>query len=135
MKRALLAAVVAGTMLSSCGPPPAQVAGAYTGQANLFITGTTGENGSMGLNISQTGGDIAFTLSMCPVKASADSATSFKVSDFKCSKFLGSQTWEMTGTGKLTANVNSVNLTITGQAKEGAISTAFTWTYSGSRTP
>lgn len=119
--------------LAACGPPPAQVAGLYTGFHNLFVTGGTGEMGSEVISVSQNGAEIRFTMALCEVKAFADGATSFRVADFHCNKFLGAQSWELRGTeGRIDSNANSLMVSIAGNAKNGQVESPFTWSFNGS---
>ncbi len=131
MKTGVAIALAMG--LAACGPPPAQVAGTYSGSQNLIVTGGAGEIGSQVVSVNQTGGDLSFTLSMCQVKASADGATTFHIGGFKCSKLLASQSWDLTGDGKVTSNSNSLSIAITGKGKNGSVEAPFTWSFSGSR--
>ena len=133
MRRMALRVAVLAAALEGCGPPPAQVAGTYSGQKSLTVTAGANEQSSEVISISQSGGDISFTLSMCGVKATADGAASFRIADFKCSKYLASQSWELSGSGKVTANANAVTVSITGTGKNGPVESPFTWTFSGSR--
>lgn len=109
--------------------------GNYTGQESLVLNGTSSVSGSQVVNITQSGGELSFSLSQCAVKASADGAASFRVGDFNCSKYIASQSWTLVGTGKMSSNTNSINLTLTGTGKSGAVETPFTWSFLGSRAP
>jgi hypothetical protein len=128
------ALLTAGVVLCACGPTPAQVAGTYSGNQNLIVTGGAGEIGSQVISINQTGSDISFSLGLCNVKASADTTSSFAVHDFKCSKVLTSQSWELTGDkGSVTSNANGVNVSISGKGKNGQVESPFSWSFSGSK--
>lgn len=136
MRSLPLAAALLALLLGSCGAPPAQVGGTYTGHHNLMVIAGEGESGSQVLTVTQQGGEIHFTLGLCPVKALADSASSFRVEGFQCSKLIGSQSWQLTGeAGKstVTSNANSFSVAVNGQARNGAVETSFSWGFSGSK--
>ncbi|MHB8878831.1 MAG: hypothetical protein ACYC8T_34455 [Myxococcaceae bacterium] len=135
MRRWSLWLALAALAALRCGPPPAQVAGNYTGQESLVLGGTSAASGSQVVNVTQSGGELSFSLSQCAVKAFADSANSFRVGDFKCTRYLGSQSWILEGTGKVSANTNSINVAINGTGKSGALDSPFTWSFLGSRAP
>ena len=117
-----------------CGGPPAEVAGQYQGSSSVFIT--TGENQSASefVQINQNGSEISFTLAGCPVKAYADSSSSFAVDGFTCTKFLTTKSWTIDITeGKVSGNAASINMNMKGRAKSGSLDEAVTFTFSGSK--
>ncbi|MBI3185090.1 MAG: hypothetical protein HYZ28_23385 [Myxococcales bacterium] len=131
-----MAAIVLALGASACGPPPAQVAGTYSGQQNLIVTGGAGEAGSEVISVTQQGGEIKFTLGLCQVKAVADTTASFRVEGFRCTKYLASQAWELIGDdgkSKVSANSSNLSVAISGRAKSNQVEYPFSWGFNGAR--
>ena len=122
-------------LLGACGPTPAEVGGSFSGQHSLAITPGGAEHGSEIITIDQRGGQISFTLSLCQLKAHADTNSTFKVEKFKCSRSVSSAVWELESdeNGKVTSNANNLSISISGNAKNGSVVSPFTWSYNGSR--
>ena len=126
--------LLAAAAALGCGGPAAQVGGTYTGSSDVFITSGERQSGSEFLTITQSGNKISFVVAGCSVVGYASGATSFALDPFKCTKFIGSQSFALDITeGTLTGNASSVNMNAKGKAKNGTREDPVTFTFSGSK--